>query len=193
MRSKPRKKRFWKAWPDSIFKCRFIIVMRAIAKQSRAASEELDCFVASAPRNDGDDDTPSTAVVPALRRDPQPLACVAKQGLGYIVQPRIRAVWVPACAGTTTEYTSAFSRRTAPEFCKFVHPQKERGRREDRVRAAPAVSCAKMHIAKCTRAYRFSGSSPAFPARWLYSLFRALPGETRACLSPSSRGYLRAT
>ncbi len=61
----------------------------------------------------------------------------------------------------------------------------QEGRREDRVRAAPAVSCAKMHIEKRTRAYRFSGSSPAFPAQWFYSLFRALPGETRACLSPS--------
>jgi hypothetical protein len=32
---------------------------------------------------------------------------------------------------------------------------------------------------KCTRAYRFSGSSPDFPAQWFYGLFRALPGETR--------------
>jgi hypothetical protein len=40
-----------------------------------------------------------------------------------------------------------------------------------------------MHMQKKrTRAYRFSGSSPAFPAQWLYGLFRALPGETRlAC------------
>jgi hypothetical protein len=73
--------------------------------------------------------------------------------------------------------TSAFSRHTAPEFRKFVRPKKQ-GRREDRVRAAPAVSRAKMHIAKRTRAYRFSGSSPAFPAQWFYDLFRALPGET---------------
>jgi hypothetical protein len=59
-----------------------------------------------------------------------------------------------------------------------------RGRREDRVRAAPAVSCATLHIKKRTRAYRFSGGSPAFPAQWFYGLFRALPGD-RACLPPS--------
>jgi hypothetical protein len=41
-------------------------------------------------------------------------------------------------------HTSAFSRQHAPEFCKFICPQKERGRREDRVRAAPAVSCAQV-------------------------------------------------
>ena len=31
-----------------------------------------------------------------------------------------------------------------------------------------------MHKEKRTRAYRFSGSSPAFPAQWLYGLCRAL-------------------
>jgi hypothetical protein len=36
-----------------------------------------------------------------------------------------------------------------------------------------------------TRAYRSSGSIPAFPAQWLYGLLRALPGE-RAFLPPSS-------
>jgi hypothetical protein len=43
----------------------------------------------------------------------------------------------------------------------------------------------KMCKRKRTRAYRFSGGNPAFPARWFYSLFRALPGD-RAFLPPSS-------
>ena len=47
-----------------------------------------------------------------------------------------------------------------------------RGRRESRVRAAPAVSCANMHK-KRTRAYRFSGGNPAFPARW-FTAYSAL-------------------
>src|ERR1700720_2952280 len=34
-----------------------------------------------------------------------------------------------------------------------------------------------MHKEKRTRAYRFSGGSPAFPAQWLYGLYRALLGE----------------
>src|SRR6202049_3928431 len=37
---------------------------------------------------------------------------------------------------------------------------------------------------KRTRAYRFSGGNPAFPAQWFYGLFRALPGD-RAFLPPS--------
>src|SRR6267154_650861 len=38
---------------------------------------------------------------------------------------------------------------------------------------------------KRTRAYRFSGGNPAFPAQWFYGLLRALPGD-QACLTPSS-------
>src|SRR5258707_1439853 len=30
---------------------------------------------------------------------------------------------------------------------------------------------------KRTRAYRFSGGTPTFPAQWLYGLLRALPGD----------------
>ena len=40
--------------------------------------------------------------------------------------------------------------------------------------------CAK----KRTRAYRYSGDIPAFPAQWLYGLYRALPGD-EFVLSPS--------
>jgi hypothetical protein len=39
----------------------------------------------------------------------------------------------------------AFPRRDAPEACMIVSPSEIRGRREDRVRAAPAVSCARLH------------------------------------------------
>src|ERR1700729_3417307 len=35
-----------------------------------------------------------------------------------------------------------------------------------------------MHKKMRTRAYRFSGNTPAFPAQWLYGLYRALPGES---------------
>src|SRR6266478_1108135 len=42
-------------------------------------------------------------------------------------------------------------------------------------------NCAKRR----TRAYRFSGNTPAFPAQWLYGLWRALLGD-EFVLSPSS-------
>src|SRR6266436_10074761 len=63
--------------------------------------------------------------------------------------------------------------RRARSFARTLSLEK-RGSRECRVRAAPAVSCAKVHGRKRTRAYRFSGNTPAFPAQWFYGLCRAL-------------------
>src|SRR5580692_9602157 len=75
-----------------------------------------------------------------------------------------------------------------PRLANELRP-KNKGRREDRVRAAPAVSCALMHKEMRTRAYRFSGNTPAFPAQWLYGLYRALPGESEplATIAPGRR------
>src|SRR3984957_21019727 len=46
-----------------------------------------------------------------------------------------------------------------------------------------------------TRAYRFSGNTPAFPAQWLYGLYRALPGESEplATIAPGSLHRLDAS
>ena len=46
-----------------------------------------------------------------------------------------------------------------------------RGRGEDRMRAAPAVSQACCTRIGCPRAYRFSGEHPASPTQWLYGLY----------------------
>src|SRR6266702_5818757 len=72
-----------------------------------------------------------------------------------------------------------------PRFAGAVCPSSRRGSRECRVRAAPAVSCARLHKGMRTRAYRFSGGNPAFPAQWFDGLCRALPGD-EFVLSPSS-------
>jgi hypothetical protein len=79
---------------------------------------------------------------------------------------------------------SAFSRRDAPEICVDCHPQRERGRREGRVRAAPAVSCANMHK-KTHTSIQVQRRQSGFPCAVGYGLFRALPGD-RAFLPPSS-------
>jgi hypothetical protein len=76
----------------------------------------------------------------------------------------------------------------APELLSVVALRKNGGRRECRVRAAPAVSCAFCAKEMRTRAYRFSGSSPASPAQWLYGLCRALPGD-EFVLPPSSADF----
>ena len=56
----------------------------------------------------------------------------------------------------------------------------KRGSRECRMRAAPAVSRA-MGRRKRTRAYRFSGGNPAFPAQWLYGLYALFPATNSFC------------
>jgi hypothetical protein len=55
----------------------------------------------------------------------------------------------------TVGYVSTFSRRDAPEVFKIIRP-KMRGRREDRVRAAPAVSRA---IVQNKNAHEHTGSA----------------------------------
>ena len=54
--------------------------------------------------------------------------------------------------------------------------------REQRAQGKPGARCTrglacKMHKRMRTRAYRFSGGNPAFPAQWFYGLLRTLPGD----------------
>ena len=65
---------------------------------------------------------------------------------------------------------------------EFPYPP-NRGRRECRVHAAPAVSCAKV-CKKAHTSIQVQRRHPTFPAQWLYGLYRALPGGP-GLLSPS--------
>src|SRR6266550_1162414 len=61
---------------------------------------------------------------------------------------------------------------------------------KQRVQGMPGARCTRGLVCQTvqkwrTRAYRFSGGSPASPAQWLYGLLRALPGGA-GLLSPSS-------
>src|SRR6266567_5862614 len=73
---------------------------------------------------------------------------------------------------------SAFSRhesaRGVTECFALFPKQREQGM--PGARCTCGLVC-KMHKGRRTRAYRFSGGSPAFPAQWLYGLCRALPGD----------------
>jgi hypothetical protein len=55
-----------------------------------------------------------------------------------------------------------------------------------RAQGRPGARCTrglvrKMHKEMRTRAYRFSGNTPAFPAQWFYGLLRALLGDRLSC------------
>jgi hypothetical protein len=71
-------------------------------------------------------------------------------------------VWIASSltllALTVNGHSSTISRREAPELCKNSSPSKIRGRREDQVRAAPAVSCA-MCTKKCAHEHTGSAES----------------------------------
>src|SRR6266853_5183675 len=70
-----------------------------------------------------------------------------------------------------------------PRFCKSFAQRYQRAQGMPGARCTGGLAC---KIAKKrTRAYRFSGGNPAFPAQWFYGLLRALPGD-QACLTPSS-------
>jgi hypothetical protein len=101
-------------------------------------------------------------------------------------------VWGVLIQISNNKHGFAFSRRDAPELCVDCHPLKAtRGRRESRVRAAPAVSCAKMHK-KTHTSIQVQRRQSGFPCAVVYGLFRALPGD-RAFLPPSSAGYFPPT
>ena len=72
---------------------------------------------------------------------------------------------------------------TRPSCSETFAPQEIKGAGKTGCALHPR-SRVQLHTAKRTRAYRFSGNTPAFPAQWFYGLFRALPGE-RALLPPS--------
>ena len=81
------------------------------------------------------------------------------------------------------------SRRWSPEVCSEVL------RLDQRAQGMPGARCTRGPVCKKsggrTRAYRFSGDTPTFPAQWFYGLLRALPGD-QACLTPSPSDMARA-
>ena len=72
-------------------------------------------------------------------------------------------------ADDDTGYGFAISRHDLPELYKQSSPSPIRGRRECRVRAAPAVSCAFV-VGNAHTSIQGSGEHPTFPAQWLYGL-----------------------
>jgi len=82
---------------------------------------------------------------------------------------------------TVDRYAFAISRHDVPEGLPIFCPSEgQRAQGRPGARCTRGLMC-KMHKAKRTRAYRFSGGSPAFPAQWFYGLFRALLGDRLSC------------
>jgi hypothetical protein len=71
------------------------------------------------------------------------------------------------------KHTSAFSRRVSPEVCKNPRPKNKRAQGMPGACCTRGLVCNSAQRAR-TRAYRSSRNTPAFPAQWLYGLYRAL-------------------
>src|SRR5258708_33346478 len=69
-----------------------------------------------------------------------------------------------------------------PKFCTNLVPRKE-GAGDTGCALHPRSRVQYARVER-TRAYRFSGNTPASPAQWLYGLWRALLGD-EFVLSPS--------
>ena len=71
--------------------------------------------------------------------------------------------FVASLLAMTTEYNSAFSRRHSPEFCKFIGPQKSRGRTRPSREGAGKTGCAlhpRSHVPQqTTNAHEQTGSA----------------------------------
>jgi hypothetical protein len=108
------------------------------------------------------------------------------EGDSLRVQSAVRAPHpdpLPASGARENTHLRPLATQVAPELCLERVPQNKRAQGMPGARCTRGLVC-KMHKGKHTRAYRFSGGNPAFPARWFYGLFRALPGD-RAFLPPS--------
>src|SRR5215470_2888812 len=69
-----------------------------------------------------------------------------------------------------------------PRFASHLSLSKSEGAGKTGCSLHPRSRVHFAHRRTRTRAYRFSGNTPAFPAQWLYGLLRALPGERPFCL-----------
>jgi hypothetical protein len=83
-------------------------------------------------------------------------------------------------AMTVDRYDFTFSRRDAPGVLLETLPSKDRGRREDRVRAAPAVSCA-MCIRNAAHEHTGLAEASGLPCAMALRLIRFRPGDRPSC------------
>jgi hypothetical protein len=131
---------------------------------------------------------PSLLVVPANAGTHTPRRSFCRRYPTPAFSPISRSVWVPAHGrDDVVEMSSsinaclAISPLISREVCwKRSALSNQRAQGRPGARCTRGLVC-KVHKGKRTRAYRFSGEHPAFPAQWFYGLLRALPGDRLSC------------
>jgi hypothetical protein len=136
-------------------------VIASVSEAIQAASKELDCFADA--RNDVDASSPHERS--DMRDRGRPAYRCAHAGYDHQTQLRILATH---CA----------------RVLQIHSPPKDRGRREDRVRAAPEVSCAKANK-KTHMSIQVQRKQSGLPCAMALRLISCSPRRDLACLSPS--------
>jgi hypothetical protein len=77
--------------------------------------------------------------------------------------------------------------RCARVVLRFLPSSKQEGAGNAGCALHPRSRVQWVLVEKRTRAYRFSGEHPTFPAQWFYGLFRDLPGEASSFATVASR------
>ena len=101
-----------------------------------------------------------------------------------------RSVSLRSTHPTTDAHSRSRGADSARGLLEILPLSKKRAQGRPGARCTRGLAC-QMRTQKRTRAYRFSGSIPAFPAQWLYGLLRALPGERLFCHRRRARMNLR--
>jgi hypothetical protein len=126
--------------------------------------------------------------------------------LSMVACPNVNAVGVmrhcSMCAAAVSNFATVrqaivrlLAAGSRPSFAFRLSLQSEREQGMPGARCTRGLVC-KMHKEERTRAYRFSGGSPALPAQWLYGLCRDLPGDefvlvtVAAGLMPDRSGWI---
>src|SRR5205085_11505186 len=94
-------------------------------------------------------------------------------------------------SSSTFKRSFAISRRDAPELCVDTLPR-TRGRREDRMRAAPAVSCA-MCTKRCAHEHTGPAENTRPSLRNGFTAYIVVVLVRRALLPPPPTGYFPPT
>ena len=87
-------------------------------------------------------------------------------------------------AMTVEIYVRILAARLRPSFARNFLPSSNRGRREDRVRAAPAVSCA-VSTKKAAHEHTGQRRTPGLPCAVALRLIACSPRRTSSWLTPS--------
>ena len=94
--------------------------------------------------------------------------------------PRNDGVAFNSISNSERMYVRILAARFARGLHELLPSRRQRAQGRPGARCTRGLVC-KLHKEMRTRAYRFSGNTPAFPAQWFYGLYRALLGDRLSC------------